>query len=706
MEVHGPGGASGQPRPPAGVSVAAAPSEAAAAVLNDVFGFPAFRPGQAEIVAAAEAGRDLLLVAPTGSGKSIGYWVPGIAGGGLTVVVSPLIALMNDQVNRLHSLGVPAAALHSQVDRETQDAALRDAASGTLRFLYVTPERFAVPSFTTALGALRVSRLAIDEAHCISSWGHDFRPDYRRLKDAAELCGRPPIGAFTATATPRVRADIVASLGMDDPEVRVTGFVRPELRLCVVRCRGQQEKRAALLHALRTLPGRAIVYCGRVRATEEIAALLRENGLRAAAYHGDLDAGERHLAHAGFTGGQVSVIVATSAFGMGIDLPDIRNVIHLDFPGSIEQYYQEAGRAGRDGERADCTLLYSPADRDLQSFFIEQAYPDRDAVRDVYRVLLREGRWDLDDWDTCVPGRERHVVRAALDVLRRGGALQEGGGVSRLATAPVDFDAQAVLRELAYARLHQVMDYARSGACRHARIADYFGEEGAPRSCTSCDNCLSPPRARVPATAQDVAAALGCVARFDGHLGAARLTALLRGADDAWTQQRRWVRDAAFFGALRAWTADSVRELFAVLIEEGCLRRSSGERPVLSLTVAGHAVLDGRSSVEVEVEVAGAVQRPRPRSGTVQEDLSADAGERFERLRAWRRSVAQGADVPAYVVFDDRTLRELALRNPATGSELVSIPGIGPVKLARYGDELLQVLTEEARGDATSRPIE
>ena len=676
---------------------APAPSRAAEAVLHDVFGLDRFRPGQGEIVAAAEDGRDLLLVAPTGSGKSIGYWVPGIAAGGLTLVVSPLIALMNDQVARLRSLGVAAAALHSQVDRRTQDEALGAAASGALRFLYVTPERFAVPGFIAALGGLRVTRLAVDEAHCISSWGHDFRPDYRRLREAAQACGRPPIGAFTATATPRVREDIVASLGMEDPEVRVTGFVRPELQLAVVRCRGQAEKQAAMLRALRARPGRAIVYCGRVRSTEEIAAILRDNGFSAAAYHGDLNAEERQRAHGGFVGGAISVIVATSAFGMGIDLPDIRNVVHLDFPGSLEQYYQEAGRAGRDGEPAGCTMLYSPADRDLQAFFIEQAYPDRDAVRDVYRELLRAGRWDLDGWEDRLPGRDRQVIRAALDLLRRAGVLLDGGEVARLSGPPTDFEAQAVLREHAYARLNQVMSYARGGECRHARIADYFGEEGAPRTCTSCDICLSPPRRRVGVGDDEVRAALSAASRFDGHLGAARLANLLRGADDAWTQQRPWVRDAPFFGALRAWGAEQVRDLLAVLIEEGCLRRSSGERPVLSVTPLGNAVLDGSGTVEVEVEVevAGARLRDRgPAAGAA--DLDADAAERFERLRAWRRTTSQAAALPAYVVFDDRTLRALAARNPGGVEALAAVPGVGPAKLARYGDDVLRVLAGDA----------
>jgi ATP-dependent DNA helicase RecQ len=293
------------------------------------------------------------------------------------------------------------------------------------------------------------------------------------------------------------------------------------------------------------------------------------------------------------------------------------------------------------------------------------------------------------------------MVRAALELLRRSGVLRDGGGVSRLQGAPTDFEAQADLREHAYARLNQVMGYARGGECRHARIADYFGEEGAPRSCASCDVCLSPRARRVVVGAEEVAAALGAVARFDGHLGASRLASLLRGADDAWAQQRPWVRDARFFGALRAWGAEQTRELLAELIESGCLRRSSGERPVLALTPLGHAVLDGSDAVEVEVEVVHDASRDRSRSA-VKADLDATASERFERLRTWRRATAQEAAVPAYVVFDDRTLREVAVRNPSSADALASVTGVGPAKLARYGEAVLGVLAADPlhNGDA------
>lgn len=685
-------------------AAAALPSRQAREALREVFGFDAFRPGQAEVVAAAEAGRDVLLVAPTGAGKSIGYWVPGVAASTLTLVVSPLIALMNDQVQRLRSLGIPAAALHSQAERPAAEVALDAAAADRLRFLYVTPERFAVAGFAAALARLRVGRLVVDEAHCISSWGHDFRPDYRTLRQAAELCGRPPIGAFTATATPRVRADIVASLGMRDPEVRVSGFVRPELHLAVQRCRGVAEKRAALVAALGDGPGRAIVYCGRVRGTVEMAEMLRSSGLRAQAYSGDLDAEQRHRVHDGFIRGDVDVVVATSAFGMGIDLPDIRAVVHLDIPGSIEQYYQEVGRAGRDGRPARCTLLYSPADRDLQEFFIAQAYPERDTVRAVYRAMLRAGRWG-QEWAQAVPGVEPAAARAAVELLRRAGVLGEGGEVARLRASPVDFEEQALLRDNAVARLNQVMDYARSQACRHARIADYFGEEGTARTCASCDNCGSPraPRRRVPAG--DAAAALACVARFDGHLGASRVAALLTGADDSWVRQRPWVRQASFFGALRGWTVEAARDLLSALLEDGWLRRSSGERPVLALTDRGRRAACGE--VEASVDLALPVIAPgrttgrggergrRGGDGTAPGGLDPAAAARLDRLRRWRRETAGAAGLPAYVVFDDRTLRALAERHPDSAAAMLAVPGVGPAKLARYGAEVLSLLSQD-----------
>ncbi|MFZ0218035.1 MAG: ATP-dependent DNA helicase RecQ, partial [Candidatus Dormiibacterota bacterium] len=345
-------------------------------VLRDVFHLPEFRPGQEPVVEAQIAGRDVLSVAPTGSGKSISYWVPALLDGGMTIVVSPLIALMKDQVDRLRGLGVAAAFLNSTLDRSAQREVLESAGAGELRLLYVAPERFARPGFTEHLGRLGVSRFVIDEAHCISTWGHDFRPDYRLLGDAINRCGRPPISAFTATATPQVRGDIVTSLALLTPLVSVTGFHRENLRLAARRLRNDEEKLLFIERRLAQHAGRCLVYCATVRATEEVAAALRTAGHSAQAYHAQLEEGARRDVQEAFAGGRLRIVAATIAFGMGVDIADIRQVIHYHLPGSLEGYYQEAGRAGRDGEPATCILLWRPGDRDIQSFLLDKTFEE------------------------------------------------------------------------------------------------------------------------------------------------------------------------------------------------------------------------------------------------------------------------------------------------------------------------------------------
>ncbi len=640
----------------------------------------------------------MLFVAPTGSGKSIAYWVPGVVGGGLTLVVSPLIALMVDQVARLNALGIPAACLHSQVSAATRAEAMRAALAGELRFLYLAPERIGAAGVLDSLGKLTVARFVVDEAHCISSWGHDFRPDYRRLGDAIAACGRPPVGAFTATATPRVRQDIAASLGLRAPVERVSGFVRENLTMSVVRCRGVADKRSALAGLVRRDSGRALIYCGSRKTTEAVTETLSQAGVSVAAYHGALDGDTRQRVYERYASGDLHVIAATSAFGMGVDFPDIRRVIHHDFPGSIEEYYQQAGRAGRDGEPSECILLYSAADRQLQEFFIEQAFPERDTVRSVYRELLREGSDAIDDWDRR--GVAANAARAALDLLRRADVIQPDGSIRRLTGAPVDFDEQALLKANAYARVNQVMDYAGFRGCRHARIADYFGEEGVARTCHACDNCLDENRSPlVVVDAADVGAVLACVARFDGHLGGVRLASILRGTTDTWTSSRQWVTELAFFGALRAWELERIRDLLERLVEVGCVSRGHGEKPTLGITVRGSAVLRGDD--DVQVDIAAQTRRPQSSSraksaggSALDADTSDEVRARFEALRGWRLEIARNAQLPPYVVFHDRTLAEIAHRRPASMAALGTISGVGPAKLERYGELVLTVLRD------------
>ncbi len=471
------------------------------------------------MVEAMLSGRDVLSVAPTGSGKSISYWVPAVVEGGLTMVVSPLIALMKDQVDRLTDCGVAATFINSSVEPSEQRDRLRRAIAGDYRLLFLAPERLGRPGFMDRLADLRIRRIVVDEAHCISTWGHDFRPDYRLLSAAIAACGRPPVAGFTATATPQVRADIASSLGLRQPFISVSGFNRPALTLRVIRCRGERAKRDRLRSLLGTTGQQALVYVGTVSAAEELAA-----ELGVACYHGRQGTEVRRRIQDDFTAGRIQVVVATSAFGMGVDIAGVRRVIHYHLPGSLEAYYQEAGRAGRDGRPAECTLLYSPADRDLQSFFIEQS------------------------------------------------GLEEG----------------SPLKDHAYARLAQMMAYAEMRECRHSRIADYFGEEGVARQCTACDNCLaaSPPEEAVPAEA--VQAGLAAIVRFSGRIGLANVAAVLGGRQTKWATAQPWVKDLPFHGALNRWKEDRIRQLLAELIKAGLARQSSGEYPVVEITSAGH----------------------------------------------------------------------------------------------------------------------
>jgi ATP-dependent DNA helicase RecQ len=638
----------------------------------------------------------VLFVAPTGSGKSIAYWVPGIVEGGLSIVVSPLIALMVDQVARLTQLGVPSACVHSGMTGEERREAMTRASAGELRFLYLAPERIGASGFLDALGRLKVSRFVIDEAHCISSWGHDFRPEYRRLGDAIAVCGRPPVGAFTATATPRVRLDIIANLGLREPVGKVSGFSRENLMMSVVRCRGKADKRDSLLARIRPGAGRSLVYCGARKTAIEVAAALSDAGLATAAYHGALDGDERQDVYRAFAASRLKVVVATSAFGMGVDFPDIRQVIHYDFPGSIEEYYQQAGRAGRDGELSECILLYSAQDRQLQEFFIEQAYPDRETVRAVYREMLRDGSGWIPNWPSRLPAIDGGAIRAAVALLERTGVVEPDGGIRRLTGAPVDFEEQAQLKEHAYARVNQVMDYARSRGCRHARIADYFGEEGVPRTCRSCDNCLDPRSiATLTVAPADVEAAVACVARFEEHLGAARIALILSGKLDDWARSKPWVQELAFFGALRDWEVERIRDLISTLVELGLVIRGHGEKPTMSVTQTGRALLAGEQSLTVELEVGPS--RPDPKRSRVSRDLPAgdltDEGlVRFDALRRWRLDTARQAKLPPYVIFHDTTLADIARSQPVSIADLARVSGVGPVKLERYGAALLAAM--------------
>ena len=627
------------PEPPAS-------AEAARQVLAEVFGYPAFRGWQEAIVTRAIEGGDALVLMPTGGGKSLCYQIPAIvrhrAGRGVTVVVSPLIALMQDQVGALEEVGVGAAFLNSTLGGAEAAAVERGLLSGRLTLLYAAPERLLTPRFLAMLESLHerglLSLFAIDEAHCVSQWGHDFREEYLGLSALHERFPDVPRLALTATADDHTRADIVERLQLQDARVFVSSFDRPNIRYTIVE---RDNARAQLLRFLRDEhDGDAgIVYCGSRRKVEETAAWLQDEGVPALPYHAGLDADVRRRHQDRFLREEGLVMVATIAFGMGIDKPDVRFVAHLDLPKNIEGYYQETGRAGRDGEAADAWMTYGLADVVQQRRMID---------------------------DSPAGDEFKRVQRGKLDAL------------------------------LALAEAHD---------CRRVRLLAYFGEASEP--CGNCDNCLHPP---VTWDSTDAARkALSCIYRFAQHgrethgarsFGAAHLIDVLRGkATDKVGQYGH--AGLSTFGVGADLAEAQWRAVLRQLVALGHVV-AEGEYGTLALTDTARAVLRGEVRLRMRVPSEPAPRRRgRTRAGsdpaaraarTAPADLSARQLERFEALRAWRAGIAREHNLPAYVVFHDATLAEMARRQPADLTELGAIPGVGARKLEAYGQALLQVL--------------
>jgi ATP-dependent DNA helicase RecQ len=617
------------------------------------FGHAAFRPGQRESIETLLRVGRLLLVAPTGGGKSLTYQLPASLLPGTTLVVSPLIALMQDQVASLQRCGIAATYLASTLDAAETRRRLAAIARGELSLVYVAPERLVQEAFRALLADLDCPLVAIDEAHCISEWGHDFRPEYLQIGEVVARLAKARVLACTATATPVVRDEIVAKLGLpaDTPQL-VRGFARPELSLRALEVRGDREREravdAALAEALDrpgAARGSALVYSPTRRAAEEQAARLAGRGWRAAAYHAGLDAGTRDAVQRGFLAGELEVVVATNAFGMGIDRADVRAVVHLGPPGSLEAYYQEVGRAGRDGRRAIGLLLYGGSDLPLRRRLIESAAEGEAPAPEVV-----EHKWNL-----------------FLELVR----------------------------------------WAEGGSCRHDAILRYFGDEAeALAGCGICDVCVrlaegsDQPQDAGHATLV-VRKALSAVARVDGRYGLGAAVALLRGAPD-----ERLVRSGLdrtpTFGALREHADEWLQRLLRRLVTAGYVDFAGGERPVVRLTPAGREVMKGTRPARVELPpdtdprrtaTPGRKAPGRARAAEATDAPLSPSDQRLlDALRAHRLAVARAQGVPPYVVAHDRTLRELALHRPRTPDALASIYGMGPSRIARYGPALLAVI--------------
>src|SRR5215471_5825376 len=617
-------------------------------LLHERFGHQHFRLGQEAIIGALLQGQHVLIVMPTGSGKSLCYQLPALLQDGCTLVISPLIALMKDQVDSLQERGIAATFVNSSLSAQEQQERLYACRAGRYKLLYIAPERFRSQRFLEIIAQTRISLFAVDEAHCISQWGHDFRPDYLRLRQAIEHLQQPQVLALTATATVEVQDDIVQQLGCAEMQRFVSGFDRPNLTYRVVGARGQAMKFQVLGQILDAqTTGSTIVYAATRRAVEEIAQFLDGRGIAGLIYHAGLGDAERRRTQDAFMEGHCRLIVATNAFGMGVDKPDVRCVVHFNLPRTMEAYYQEAGRAGRDGLPAECVLLFSYGDVKIQEFLLEQSYPTRDLLQEVYASIV-----DLSRSRPEVP------LRALLSYCRRGTSemhlaacakvLEKAGYIERVsvydsaddvasgvpntlvhlagdAIAPhrlaIDDAALQQRKQHELQKIRRMVGYANTQTCRRQKMLAYFGEQWDKPNCASCDNCLDDgafgqsgqPPERFPSETEwiIIQKILSCVARMQGRFGRAKVVQVLLGSQ-ASDIVNSYLSRLSTYGILKGASRSMLDVYLDALIEAECIRIVGDEFPKLDLTPLGQAVMRRQQRVLLALPGLTAPAAPKP----------------------------------------------------------------------------------------------
>lgn len=647
--------------------------QAALEALTRYFGYDSFRPGQQGIVEALLAGRDVLGVMPTGAGKSVCYQIPAALSPGATLVISPLISLMRDQVDALNDLGLPAAFINTTQTPDEQAMVFAQAAAGQIKLLYVAPERLETGRFRDFAARTPISLIAVDEAHCVSQWGQDFRSSYLGIGDfIAGLPQRPPVGAFTATATERVRRDIVGLLGLRNPAVTVTGFDRPNLYFDVVKLETKYKAAWVARYVADHPDESGIVYCATRKTTEALADTLNQMGHPAVAYHGGMSPDAREAAQRDFITDKVPVVVATNAFGMGIDKSNVRYVIHHNLPESIEAYYQEAGRAGRDGEPSRCTLLWNESD-----------------------IVTRRRLLDNDYENERLTPEEQEIVRQSKRRLLDG-----------------------------------MVGYCRTTDCLHRYMTRYFGQELSSNAgstagediaadssqsgrCGACSNCESTfETIDVTRVAQAISR---CVHDVGQRVGSGKIVKILRGSraqDLAWLNPERMPT----FGMLKDVNEARVRDVLSQMATDGYLSIAEGRMPIVMFGARAAETAAPDFHYEIKRVERKSAAAGSGRSGGMADTADSanvpgdalgsyipddDEESLFQKLRELRRTIAQEIGKPPYIVFSDKTLRDMARIKPVTNAQFLAVNGVGQHKLDLYGQRFMQTIASFNAGSAS-----